>query len=293
MLQLNREKKIVLIFSTQRSGSTMVTSDFTQAQILGNPGEYFTKNILPGSKFDNCYLSPEEIQTELHNILRQASTPNGIASIKVMSDYITEIAKALEKAGITNDCGKSTNHFSESSQEYLQNIFVDFFNTIDIDNNFVAFRVYREDKIKQAVSRFVAGRTGLYHIWKNDEGQNVNSYDRPADRATPGVLDVDRHYDYERLHFLVDLIYQQEKNLDDFFNRFDISPINLIYEDIVGDTSYLEDVVKHIDKIEASDKIGDITRKTVKTSSKINDEIIRRFNSDGGYKGKVNYAISR
>ena len=283
-----QNNKIVLIFSTQRSGSTMVCSDFAQTKILGNPSEYFTEKILPGSNFDNCSLSPKEIKAEIDRILNKATTANGVTSIKVMSDYITEIAKALEAIGIKPKSSDSpSKQETRSPREHLKQLFVSFFNDLDVDDNFVAFRVYRKDKLKQAVSRFVAAKTGLYHVWRNAEGKLDNHYDRPENKATPFSLDIDRNYDYNKLSNIIDSIYREEKELDILFESFNIRPINIIYEEIVENTDYLKDIAKQTKLIKDLSVIGKIERKTVKTSSKINQELIQRFNRDGGYKGET------
>ena len=290
---INQKGKLIIIFSTQRSGSTMVTSDFTQSKVLGNPSEYFTEKILPGSKFSNCSLSTEEIQEEIRNILQKARTANGIVSIKVMSDYIIEIAKAIEKIGVsTKDATLANNLVGQQRKAYLQKLFIDFFNNLDIDGKFIAFRVYRKNKVKQAISRFVAAETGLYHVWRDDKGKLVNHYDRPAEKATPFSLDIENSYDYKQISSLMDSIYQEERELDIFFENFNISPINLIYENIVQDTSYLEPIVRKIQDLEDTNAIGDIQRKTVKTASAINSELIQRFNNDGGYNSKLDFIIS-
>ena len=299
MIQSN---KIILIFSTQRSGSTMVTSDFTQTQILGKPSEYFTEKILPASKFDNCSLSVAEIKNEIKNILEKAKTSNGVIAIKIMSDYIVEIAKVIEAIKITKELKEigeaiTDNNIASSfkgqqRKAYLQKLFVDFFNNLDVDGQFTAFRVYRKDKVKQAVSRFIAARTGLYHVWKNDQGQLINHYDRPSEKATPFSLNVEKAYDHDRITSIVDSIYQEERELDILFENFQISPINLIYENIVQDTSYLEPIIQKMNLSNEIKEIGNIQRKTVKTASPINNELIQKFNYDGGYQGKIEPIIS-
>ena len=284
--------KIIIIFSTQRSGSTMVTSDFTQTRILGKPSEYFTEKILPGSKFNNCTLNLKEIQQEIKSILQKAKTDNGIVSIKIMSDYIVEVAKAIEKIGINK--GKlqpSSNLTDQQKKLHLQKVFVDFFNSLDLDSKFIAFRVYRKDKVKQAVSRFVAAKTGLYHVWQNDRGQLVNHYDRPSDKATPFFLDIDNSYDYNQISEIIDSIYKEERELDIFLENFGILPTNLIYENIVKDTKYLKPIVKKIAHIKDVE-VTNIPRKTIKTASKINNELRDKFNQDGGYSSKFERIFS-
>lgn len=298
-MQADKIGKIILIFSTQRSGSTMVTSDFAQTQILGNPSEYFTENILPASKFDNCSLSVAEIKNELKNIFQKAKTSNGIISIKIMSDYIIEIAKAIETIKIDKESEENgeeiqANNFQvQERKAYLQKLFIDFFNNLDIDSQFTAFRVYRKDKVKQAVSRFVAAKTGLYHVWKNDKGELKNHYDRPSENATPFSLNVEEAYDYHNITSIVDSIYQEERELDILFENFQILPINLIYENILKDTSYLEPIARKINLVNEINEIGKIQRKTVKTASPINKELIQKFNNDGGYRGKIDRIFSR
>lgn len=288
-MEIKKKNKIILIFSTQRSGSTMVTSDFSQTDILGKPSEYFTEKILPGSKFSNCSLSIEEIQNEIQNIIAKARTANGIVSVKIMSDYIVEIAKAIAKVrGVM-----PPDYFSDLERKsYLQKLFINFFNDLDIDGEFIAFRVYRKNKVKQAISRFVAAKTGLYHVWKNDQGQLVNHYDRPAAKATPFSLDLDKHYSHNKISSIIDSIYHEERELDILFENFQISPTNLVYENLIKNTSYLESIVKKISYLDSSATVVDVPRKTIKTASNINTELLKKFNDGEGYNGKIKHVSS-
>lgn len=288
-MQLKKIGKVILIFSTQRSGSTMVTSDFAETNILGKPKEYFTEKILPSSKFDNCTLSVAEIKSEIESILQRAKTENGVLAIKIMSDYVLEIARAIEKIGV----GTQPNNFEGHERKaYLHKLFINFFNNLDVDGQFTAFRVYRQDKVKQAISSFVAARTGLYHVWKNEAGQLINHYDRPQEKATPFSLDVDKHYDRERISTIIRSLYQQERELDILLENFEIRPTNLVYESIVSDTKYLQSVVENIDYLNNSELIEEIPRKTVKTASPLNQELIQKFNSDKGFEGNTECILS-
>ena len=288
-MQLEKIGKVILIFSTQRSGSTMVTSDFAETNILGKPKEYFTEKILPGSKFDNCTLSVPEIKAEFENIFQRAKTDNGILAIKIMSDYVLEIAKAIEKIGV----GTQPNNFEGHERKaYLHKLFINFFNNLDLDGQFIAFRVYRQNKVKQAISSFVAARTGLYHVWKNEQGQLTNHYDRPQEKATPFSLDVDKHYNHERISTIIRSLYQQERELDILLENFEIEPTNLVYENIVSDTKYLQSIATKIDYLGQNSAIEEVPRKTVKTASPLNQELIDRFNRDKGYESNTECILS-
>ena len=288
-MQKQKIGKVILIFSTQRSGSTMVTSDFTETNILGKPSEYFTEKILPGSKFENCTLSVEEIAEEIESILQRAKTSNGVLAIKIMSDYVLEIAKAIEKIGV----GTQPNDFQgQERKAYLQKLFINFFNDLDVDGQFVAFRVYRKNKVKQAVSSFVAARTGLYHVWKNDEGQLMNHYDRPSEKATPFSLDIDKHYSHEKISEIIHSLYLQERQLDILLENFKIKPTNLIYESIIESTKYLQPIIESIDYLNDSRLVEEVPRKTVKTTSPLNKELIKRFDEDRGYVGNIECILS-
>lgn len=266
----------------------MVTSELSQTQILGNPGEHFIGKILPGSKFSNCKLAPEEIKQEINRILEKAKTSNGVISIKIMSNYILEIAKAIEKIKEPKDSSFSDKY---NRKAYLQQLFIEFFNDLDIDGNFVAIRVYRKNKLKQAVSRFVAGETGLYHIVKDEQGGLMNQYDRSPQEAKPFRLNLDKSYNYEKIASKIDSIYEEEKELEVLFDNFKISPINLIYEDIVRDTRYIGNIVSQISYLKNYSRVNDVQRKTVKTASSINQEVCNRFKKDGKYKKKFNPII--
>ena len=65
------------------------------------------------------------------------------------------------------------------------------------------------------------------------------------------------------------------------FEFFNITHINIIYEEIVKNTDYLKDIARKTEIIKDLNVISNIALKTVKTSSKLDE---------GEYKGKA-YSI--
>ena len=81
------KKKLIILCSTQRCGSTMIVSDFRSTNKLGLPEEYFIP-WKPDTTND-WYKAYERI-------LQTSSTENGVSCIKVMANQLPSIESCLK-----------------------------------------------------------------------------------------------------------------------------------------------------------------------------------------------------
>lgn len=236
--------KKLIILSTQRSGSTMVCDDIAGVSKLGRPSEYFIKVIENIGKVDG-----DEMQTLILKALDQGKSKNEIVSIKIMSNQISPIGLALKQANISQ---KSDN----------QEAYYDYF------KDSVFARVTRRDKVAQAVSRVMARQTNVYHTVDNASGMEgmLGNVSKKRDES---VL----HYSFEEIKTEVQKIKAEEKFLDEFLERFQLEVQPIIYEEVVNDRTYVNNLALklNITDIELAD------RRLKKISGSVADEWIELY----------------
>ncbi|EAZ89190.1 bifunctional orotidine 5'-phosphate decarboxylase/orotate phosphoribosyltransferase [Crocosphaera chwakensis] len=272
-------KKIIILLSTQRSGSTMICRDFKNTNVLGKPDEYFISLIkkVEKSGFSILDQEREEIGIEINERLLKSSTSNGVISFKLMSSYLHLLGQILSSQLIN----------SKPKQELLRYQYQDtinsFFQAIS-NNNIYYVRIYRKDKIKQAISRLIASHTGIYH----KEGKDSDNL-KVISKGEKRDFKLENDYSYKRMKKIINSIIKEEQELDLFIARNKIKPMVITYENVVNNQNYLKDVAKFIEL--NSPIIALIKeRKTVKLSNEINEEIYKKFMLDGGWNARDKYS---
>lgn len=146
--------RTIVLCATPRTGSTLACDVLAGTERLGYPKEPFAEVAVPGCAeawgVPDLDADPERY---LQAALRNGTTPNGIAAVKVMWRDVARLARSADRHG--ND---------------VLDCFIDP----------VALLVTRRDKLAAAVSQHRAERTGE---WSSTD---------PAGRPDPGQVDLDR-----------------------------------------------------------------------------------------------------
>ncbi|TCK07250.1 Stf0 family sulfotransferase [Marinobacterium mangrovicola] len=205
--------KRLVILSTQRSGSTMVCDDIAGAGALGRPSEYFIKVIDSSEKVDS-----QELKRLIREVDERGQTENDITAVKIMSNQIRPIGKALKKSGILN-----IDDADECFYEYFKgSVFV---------------RVRRADKVAQAVSRVMAQQTDVYH-----SADETNGLEGMLGKVSKSRDNTKLHYDEVAIRNSLKSIGREEAFLDQFVSKFSLNVVNIRYEDVVKDRSYVSKI---------------------------------------------------
>jgi len=239
--------KMLIILSTQRSGSTMLCDDIGGTGLLGLPSEYFIKPIENlTNNVDNSVL-----QKSFYDALEMGKTQNQICSVKIMSNQLQLIGKILQKIGFSKDSN-------------IMNCFYTFFKKA----NFII--LYRNDKIAQAVSRIVARQTNIYHL--SDKSSTMKGLGLVAEKRDESNL----NYSKLEIDLEINKIYQEEKLLETFLENYSIGYTKLYYEDIVINRDYVFNIASdfNINEIQISD------RRLKKISGNISKEWIAKYKKE-------------
>lgn len=142
-------QKTYCIFSTQRSGSTLLSRALYETGVAGDPIEYFNPPVwaIGCQQFQNTKLDMFEFVEKMKS---RRTSPNGVFGIK------THFSQLL-LAGQSKQISKKVIDFIEN---------VDFF-----------IRMRRKDKISQAVSNAIAIKTG---VWSSEDPKFKKSLLEPT-----------------------------------------------------------------------------------------------------------------
>ncbi|CTQ32728.1 Stf0 family sulfotransferase [Jannaschia rubra] len=189
--------RTIVVCATQRSGSTMVCEDMERLG-LGRPEEHFLPWTLEEDR---------DWRRALDN-LRETASRNGILAVKVMANQMRTI-----------DC-----RLSAFTAPLSQGPFP-FFRSAFRDADWLWVR--RRDTVAQAISHFLARRSGVYHVVRRNTGF-VPGASRLEGHAT-AVPEVE--YDFEQLLTEWHSIQGQTLFWSELFREASINAKVITYED--------------------------------------------------------------
>lgn len=210
----------LVILSTQRSGSTLVCDDFIGTGKLGRPTEHYLE------------LWNKNSQQEIQDYLKaNATSQNGVESIKIMANQLKKIDQLYAKVGSNSHTPPFYRINKKNPYKYL----------FEQYKNAAFFRVYREDKVAQAVSLIFSERTDVFHLVENTEKLRGIVGKETSDQSIKEVsFEYDRAEIDKRLHF----IKENESLLDEFCKYYKIKSTIIKYEDIISGNSYIVDIAR-------------------------------------------------
>jgi len=200
--------KAILLCTTQRTGSTMLCEQMRATGELGYPGE----TLLPVTRLlrKNKTLQQPRYETYFSKGLQ-----GQVYALKVMYRYAALVGKYL--AADPDPLTSLYKTFAPATWVYLK----------------------REDRLGQAISRFFNIRTAQSHRVETHGASLMG-------KAKPISTDYNRHVDFDYL-FLLQLreeIDADNQGWEDFFTRFALQPIRLVYEEIVDRHEHLNQIAQ-------------------------------------------------
>lgn len=184
-----------LICATQRSGSYLLCDALQHTGLAGQPIEYFAPIV-------RRYLSREwGIASEseyLHHVRAVGTTPNGVLGMKVHMNQFRPLLLTLQQL---------PGYRGQAVPQILSSIFP----------NLSYIWITRRDKVQQAVSYLKARQTGLW--WLTDW--------TPLSAGEPPA------FDFEAIERTVQWIEEEESAWQDYFIAHAITPLVVIYEELV------------------------------------------------------------
>ncbi len=237
-------KKLIVLCATQRCGSTMIMEDMRNSSILGRPEEYF----IPW----NPMRKGIDWRAEYENILKKASSPNGVASFKVMANQLPDIEAALGGESVENS--KAFPKFKELTGEA------------------VWVYIRREDILRQAISREISRQTGINHATADSKdehfaGNTMKGYRSDYNKSVK--------YSEAAIRKALDDIVSENILWERFFRDWDIIPYTITYENAVHIFPHYLEMIAQMSGVTLPEKLPE--RKMVKLSNEVNEEWYERY----------------
>jgi len=206
--------------------------------LLGIPREWFFLRKWSGRKKH----SPNHWEQSLLKIIRQGTTSNGVFSVKIMANYFPEIEEKLKKIP----------HLSHLPTHLMLD---------QVFQNPLYVRIYRRNKLKQAISRLVARETKVYHANKN---QKYN-----IDWSGVQIKNID-------IEKSIAEIKEEEHLWDTFYYKLEKQPLEYFYEDFADDPGFFVNSIAT--EMELSDTIIELRpRELKKLYNEFNESLYRNF----------------
>lgn len=203
----NQAPTVVLVLSTQRSGTTLFADYMGQMKNFGRPGEW----ILKQKRSSTGTLSPSDFFDVLKFGRESVSSPY---AINIMANQLPDAAKEF--------FGRDEVPLEESPA--LQAQFLRSFS--EVCGHPVIVRLKRLDKISQAISSLIHRKTGVAHIVRGQErfgmtrGKRLSRSEAIAVITPQEIVQTVRQFD------------KWESELDRVIELCDIPTFQMTYEDL-------------------------------------------------------------
>jgi len=247
------EPRSYLICATQRCGSTLLCEWFDQSNALGHPNEYLMLWEEFADREDGAFW--ELVVQETKDRWRGA---NGVFGCKVMASHFSRAMKWLRRVPAASGLG---------DWQVAELAF----------GNPVVVRVQRRDRVRQAISRYIASRTGVYHVAADDDvgssllGGALGS--RKADRRA------EVPFDFAAIDAEVGNIDAEERYWDQLLADAGVAPLELVYEDFVQDRAgTLTAVLDHVGVDRATADLG-FEERMARMSDGVNERFYREYHA--------------
>ena len=235
-----------LVCATPRSGSTLLCEGLKRTGVAGRPAEYFETlastgltrrpteyfegvenpqiaRALPDAMELNGWLeppsewSPERYGDYLRSVIERATTPNGVFGAKLMWGYFDDFVTLMHAV---------PEFRALAAPKLLPAAFPDVRYVL----------VKRERKARQAVSLWKVLQT---FVWRQER--------RRGDLG-PRPRNEELLYCFEAIDHLERQLSDHEAAWEDYFDRADIQPLTLVYEEFASDVQgAVAAVLDHLD----------------------------------------------
>lgn len=240
---LNMPAKMIVLCATQRCGSTMICEDMRNTGVMGKPEEYF----LPW----NPEKPDPSWARSLNGIFKRGTTENGVFSVKIMANQAGRLNRCFETIDLA---------VSETGVKAFPHMHAVF-----KDATWVWLR--RNDILRQAISREMAGQTGVNHATGHEGDEHF------AGNLMKGYkADYNQQARFNEHALAAKMIAIVEEDLlwQRFFHDWGIDPLTLHYEDNCKNfPGYLQELAAYAG-LDLPETLPE--RKMVRLSNALNDE---------------------
>lgn len=173
--------------------------------VAGKPNSYYRRNSISDfvAQLDIPADDPNFDQTYLAAILREGTQDTELFGLRLMWSSLSELSACLDKIypGLPNDMARFARAFGRPLYLHLT----------------------RQDTVAQAISRFKAEESGLWHLTADGAERT-----RTGPPKTP-------IYDFAKIETHRNEIITHNQNWTDWFTQHEIEPLHVTYETLAAD----------------------------------------------------------
>lgn len=233
--------KLILIFSTARSGSTYVCDLMHSGGLCGETKEDLRPHIIYLARLGSTINF--DIEKWLAILIR-ANKRQGVFASKVIAHFLFDLLGRLDEATKTTLVSKLSR----------------------VDTRLIY--LYRSEKVKQAVSSYFANQVQVWHVASESAQNELNS------RASQVA------YNFEKLEHALGFILSNELKLAELIESAGMEYSRIVYEDVVEQPAeQMRKVAAGIGSLDDYDA-AQIGSRLQRTSNKKTAQIEAQFRSD-------------
>jgi len=199
----------LLLCATPRSGSTLVVELLAQTGVAGNPDEHLLLWLA-----DKGPAEPSYWLETLQRTVDRGLTPNGVFSCKVMANYFEE---AMDRLRVIPGAD-GLDAWQIAMRAFVEPKIV---------------RIRRRDRLRQAISTYLAETTGVYHMARREGDHDPFLRGALSPRRPDHARDV--AFDYDRIRAHLAGIDAGERYWDATFAKHHVQPFEIVYEEFLAD----------------------------------------------------------
>jgi LPS sulfotransferase NodH len=193
----------LVVLTTSRSGSTWLCDVLSRASHCGPIAEHLRpKHFEALVQHRSSWPDLQEALGDITLLLEQRT----FGGTKIIWDYFPDLEEK----------------FPDGS---LQSAFDQLF-----ASNPIIVRLQRQDRAKQAISRYIASQTGVYHRLERPKWRRAR-----APKLQPSVSAGNLDYDFESILHHYKILTRAETNLDNFISSIPYDFVSLRYEETRGE----------------------------------------------------------
>jgi LPS sulfotransferase NodH len=204
-----------LICCCERTGSTLLEAALIGTGIAGQPRSYFNRVAHYSARMHRILGNAKDDDQYLDRVITAATTQNGVFGAKIHWTHLSNLVAKAEHSERARG-GSASGHVPDLLQLHIPNLHYVW--------------LTRKNAVARAISHYRAKKTNRWQVdsrWTTDDDGGEGE---PA-------------FDFDEIDALVRLGISEDLQWQNFFREHNISPLELIYEEMIGD---LERAVRHV-----------------------------------------------
>jgi LPS sulfotransferase NodH len=197
---LPHRRRCYMLCAVARSGSNLLADGLVQVRRAGRLGQYFLPQNEERTAQDHAIDTNGNFASYIRGVVSATATANAVFGFKIMGWYLEKFLARVRETGAFGDANTPDLEILRRAFPRLQFV-----------------QILRQNKLRQAISKARALQTGL---WKVQDGKEPRA---------------EAHFDPQLIARCLHDVHREEKIWTDFFERTEVTPFRVEYEQLCRD----------------------------------------------------------